>query len=330
MDSAGLRSQILSAWPLAVGSQRIAPPELQTVEAVIAHTAWPIPDALRRLYRDAVTARALKWGEVGAVAEALKWRKWLPVPPPDVLWERKREMARKLREPVWGPVAHVEFEEAPERILTVDGWLSLEDEYLPRVCAGEHLHAHPEAKAAIVIAGRTFVLRAMRDHPTLGVSTPVPSGPEFQVMARWPGAGCREAAARTRGKVLLYKGRLILANHVAGASWGPDGLPGKDPTNTERFVTYNDGLRGSGVMPTSLALRTHPGNRGCMSQNGTEWLAVHGFDYGSILRFFYGADVEIGTLGETARRTAPGSPFSGALGSIVLTGIGLLIREALR
>ena len=41
--------------------------------------------------------------------------------------------------------------EAPERVFTTAGWLSLEREYVPRVVAGEHLHAHPEAKAGALL-----------------------------------------------------------------------------------------------------------------------------------------------------------------------------------
>ena len=332
MDDA--RFAYLTALAAATGGERFSMPEIQTGEALVE----PVPGVARRLvlrelYGQNVTADALRWGDAEAAVEAVKWRGWRPpfLPFPDALWDRKKRAAKERKEPLWIPSPRPEPVALPPAILTKGGWISLEDEYVPRVCAGEVPRStHPEAKAALAIAARTFVVRAMRDHPTLGMSTPVPSGPQFQVMARSAGAGCREAAARTRGKVLLYRGRLILANHVAGAPWGPDGLPGKDPTETERFVTYNDGLRGSAVVPTNLALRAHPGNRGCMSQNGAEWLAVHGFDYGSILRFFYGADVEIEALGETARRTSPPSPFSGALGSIVMTGIGLLIREALR
>ncbi|MDC0740964.1 hypothetical protein [Polyangium mundeleinium] len=265
-----------------------------------------------------MTAKALKWGEIGAVAEALKWRKWLPVPAPDVLWERKREMARKMREPVWVPVAHVEFEEAPERILTVEGWLSLEDEYLPRVCAGEHLRAHPEAKAAIVIAARTFVLRAMRDHPTLGRTTPVKNGEVFQVFSRGANEECVAAAARTRGFVMRYGGRLILANHVAGAPWREDGSRGFDASGTEKYVTYNYGRSGADVIPTRLALTSHPGNRGCLSQNGAHWLGEHGFDCEAILRFFYGEDVEIVQLG-----TRHGGRVTGFVGLVALGAFGL-------
>jgi len=85
-----------------------------------------------------------------------------------------------------------------------------------------------------------------------------------------------------------------VANYVAGAPWREDGSVGNDSTRTERWVTYNQGKRGDEVKPTRLTLPTHPGNRGCMSQNGADWLARHGWGYEGILRFFYGEDVEIG------------------------------------
>ncbi|MDI1444878.1 SpoIID/LytB domain-containing protein [Polyangium sp. 6x1] len=187
--------------------------------------------------------------------------------------------------------------EAPERILTTAGWLSLEREYVPRVVAGEHLHADPEAKAALAIAARTFVLRAMRDRLTLGRTTAIPSGARFQVIAPSATADCLEAAARTRGIVLRYQGRMILANHVAGAHWNLDGSQGSDATNTERWVTYNVGRRGRDVIPTRLSLRSHPGNRGCLGQNSSNWLAAQGYDHRTILRLFYGEDIEFHELG---------------------------------
>ncbi|HVJ88711.1 MAG TPA: SpoIID/LytB domain-containing protein [Labilithrix sp.] len=187
--------------------------------------------------------------------------------------------------------------EAPERILTAAGWLSLEREYVPRVIAGEHLHAHPEAKAALAIAARTFVLRAMRDRATLGRTTPIPNGESFQVFARGATEECVVAAAATHGIVLRYQGRMILANHVAGGHWKPDGLLGSDPTNTERWVTYNVGRSGPDVTPTRLSLRSYPGNRGCLGQNSANWLAAQGYDHKTILRFFYGEDIEFHELG---------------------------------
>jgi len=212
--------------------------------------------------------------------------------------------------------------EAPERVFTTAGWLSLEREYVPRVVAGEHLHAHPEAKAALAIAARTFVLRAMRDRPTLGRTTAIPSGQHFQVFAKSAPDACREAASRTRGIVLRHQGRMILANHVAGASWNRDGSHSHDPTNTERWVTYNLGRRGMDVVPTGLSLRSHPGNRGCLGQHCANWLAAHGHDYRTILRFFYGEDVEFYEMGSGK------SPVGRALwGVLALAIFGNTVRR---
>ncbi|HZO13758.1 MAG TPA: SpoIID/LytB domain-containing protein, partial [Polyangiaceae bacterium] len=58
--------------------------------------------------------------------------------------------------------------EVPLKVYTVDGWMSLEDEYIPRVCTQENGKAAREALLAQAVAARTYVLRAMRDDPTLG------------------------------------------------------------------------------------------------------------------------------------------------------------------
>ncbi|WP_170230019.1 SpoIID/LytB domain-containing protein [Polyangium fumosum] len=213
---------------------------------------------------------------------------------------------------------------APEQVLTTAGWLSLDLEYVPRVVAGEHLHAHPEAKAALAIAARTFVLRAMRDRPTLGRTTAIPSGEQFQVFSRYSGEGCVKASTRTQGIVLRYQGRMILANHVAGAYWKPDGSHGPDPTNTERWVTYNAGRQGRDVIPTHLSLRSHPGNRGCLGQHCAHWLAAQGYDYASILRFFYGEDIEFHELSRGERTGQLGQVLFGVLALAVL---GVTVRR---
>ncbi|MRG98151.1 SpoIID/LytB domain-containing protein [Polyangium spumosum] len=214
--------------------------------------------------------------------------------------------------------------EAPERVFTSAGWLSLEREYVPRVVAGEHPYAHPEAKAALAIAARTFVLRAMRDRPTLGRTTAIPSGEQFQVFARGASEECVVAASVTRGIVLRYQGRMILANHVAGAYWKPDGSLGSDPTKTERWVTYNVGRRGSEVVPTGLSLRSHPGNRGCLGQHCAHWLASQGYDHRTILRFFYGDDVEFHALASGERTGLVGQTLWGVL---ALAFFGITMRR---
>lgn len=221
-----------------------------------------------------------------------------------------------------GPISLHEPTEAPSRILTVEGWLSLEENYLPRVCSGEHRDAAPEAKAALVIAARTYVLRAMRDDPALGRSRPVPNGESFQVFAGRATADCTAAAARTRGLVVRHNGRMILANYVAGALWTKAGSLGTDPTNTEQWVTHNAGRRGAGVIRTRLSFATHPGNRGCLSQNGAHYLASRGYGYQMILRYFYGDDIELFKL-----RTEGSGQL---VGMIALAALGLLLVEGER
>jgi len=310
-----LRASILQAFPFVRGTSHVEPPELQAVESVLMGAMAPIPDALHRLYQDTTTAKALNRGDISAVAEALKWRKWTQAPPPDVLWQRKQQNARALREPVYVPVAQLETDEIPEQVLTVEGWLSLEDNYLPRVVMGELGNGHPEAKAAQAIAARTYVLRAMRDHPALGRTTPLKNDATFQAMARGTDESCIAATERTRGFVMRYGGRLIIANYVAGALWREDGSRGSDATNTEKWVTYNYGRSGDDVIPTRMSLSSHPGNRGCMSQNGANWLGHHGWDCEQILRFFYGEDIEIVRLGAHEERRVAG------LGGLVALGL---------
>lgn len=180
----------------------------------------------------------------------------------------------------------------PDKVLTNEGWLQFEGEYLPRVVTGENGRAHPEALKAQAIASRTYCLRAMQDDPKLGRTTPLINSQKFQVFAKTALPQCVDAVNATRGMVAKHGGRLIIANYVAGAIW-KDGKPGSDPTNTEKWVTYNEGRMGSSVQPTRLSSIKRPDNRGCMSQNGADWLARNGRSYIDILRYFYGADAEI-------------------------------------
>jgi hypothetical protein len=178
------------------------------------------------------------------------------------------------------------------KVLTEEGWLDFEDEYLPRVVTGENGRAHPAALKAQAIASRTYALRAMQDNPALGRSEPISNSQKFQVFAKKALLPCIEAVRATRGMVAKYQGKLIIANYVAGAIWD-NGKPGRDPTRTEKWVTYNEGKTGTGVQPTRLSSTKRSDNRGCMSQNAADWLARAGRTYVDILRYFYGADVEI-------------------------------------
>ena len=148
VDPFAMRVALLQAWSNAVGAERISPPELQAVGAVLrGASAGAIPTLLRGLYREPVTAKALKLGDVTAISEALRWRGWRDNHLPDALWARRLEDARLMREPVWQAAQHSgEPEELPRTVLTVEGELPFEEDYLPRVIAGEHLYAAPEAE----------------------------------------------------------------------------------------------------------------------------------------------------------------------------------------
>lgn len=84
---------------------------------------------------------------------------------------------------------------------------------------------------------------------------------------------------------------------VAGARQSPPACMGgtDDPTNTERYVTYNEGRSGADLIQTTLGF-VHPDNiynRGCMSQNGTHCLAEAGWPWQDMMRFYYGEDIEL-------------------------------------
>ena len=104
----------------------------------------------------------------------------------------------------------------------------------------------------------------------------------------YPGASW--AGARASVKAILDKGGSLYGKNGAVVSVvGQDG----DPTAwTELYVTYNEGKSGSAVTPT-LQSYGAKANRGALSQWGAIRLAAKGRDYRSILRYFYGADIEI-------------------------------------
>ncbi|MEQ9324103.1 MAG: SpoIID/LytB domain-containing protein [Polyangiaceae bacterium] len=185
--------------------------------------------------------------------------------------------------------------ETPSMVFTAeDGWLDIEDDYLPRVCTQENGNAAYQALEAQAIAARTYLLRAMRDDDELGTEAkPVVNGESFQAYAATSNPGCAQAAEATRGVVARYQGELIVANYVAGALVRADGTIGKDPTHTEIFVTYNEGKSGSDVTPAPkpIALPSRPDNRGCMGQNRADYLAKTGSFADGILAYFYGTDM---------------------------------------
>jgi len=322
------RRAILNAWKAAVGTDRITGLELQTVQSVLADAhVFNISKLLRNLYGEPLTARALKLGDTNIVSQALHWRDWISTDRrPDTLWKHKVDIAKHFQEPLWIPLcATANPDELPAVVLTVDGALAFEEEYLPRVVTGEHRDAPLEAKTALAIAARTFVLRAMCDHPALGRTAPIKNGTSFQVFSRGATPEAVAAVERSRGYVMRYGGQLILANYVAGSPWIGEGQPRYDPPSdgepipSEKWVTYNVGRIGADVNPTGLALKSHPANRGCMSQNGASWLAKHGWNCWAILRYFYGDDVEFHRIGPPEAESSKG--FGLGIAALVLLGL---------
>lgn len=289
-----MRGTLLELWRSISGRDSISLGALQSISALLGASSLEDARALLvELQRRPLTSAALNTGNARAIVEALAWE--------DAVGPAAEELVTlaALDAQQWGEPLRVSFsdstleESAPAKVLTVEGWLRFEEEYLPRVVTGENGHGPAEALKAQAIAARTYVLRAMRDHRALGKTVPIGNSQKFQVFAKSALKTCVSAVEATRGIVGRYQGRLIVANYVAGAIWKND-APGVDKTKTERFVTYNEGKKGAFVKPTKLADTKRPDNRGCMSQNCANWLAGKGRKYPAILRHFYGADLELG------------------------------------
>ena len=208
------------------------------------------------------------------------------------------------------PTRHVELRDP---IVVVGlGELALDD-YVARVVTGELGNSRQiEALKAQAIAARTYVQRALHDAPTLGTAAnPVRNGQDFQVAAARAMALPSRAAEETRGGIAYYRGRLILANYVAGAPWVPGAWKGTESAKhpTEKYVTYNAGRVGASVVPTRQADPRRSDNRGTLSQNGADALAARGWKWPRILRFFYGEDLEFTLAEPTDRATSSSIPM---------------------
>ncbi|MCA9673964.1 MAG: hypothetical protein KC464_02900, partial [Myxococcales bacterium] len=184
---------------------------------------------------------------------------------------------------------------------TVDGQVlvDVETDYLPHVVACENGNAAPIALQAQAVAARSYLYYRLERSGSIGDGT----GDQVYTCGRAPGPEHYAAVAATSGLVLRYPpdagdaATQVAAFFVAGAlQAGPSCTGGTDdPTGTEQWVTYNDGLSGADLHQTPLGLvdPTNYANRGCLSQNGSNCLAQQGYGLASILRFYYGADIGI-------------------------------------
>ncbi|QDV74784.1 SpoIID/LytB domain-containing protein [Botrimarina mediterranea] len=222
---------------------------------------------------------------------------------------------------VWvASVSHVaaQFTALPTINVTGLGNKPTESDYVPNVVKSENGLASFEALKAQAVAARTFAYYKMTQQGFINDGT---SDQVYTGNGQSPRQIHYEAAAATEGEILWVRDNLgaqadvLLASfYVAGAiptgPFNPDnpGIiyePGdSDPTDTERHVTYPyaEGLVGRYNFGTPLGFIgqdpvNNPNwpNRGAMSQNGGDYLSDNSINYLDILKYYYGADIQVRT-----------------------------------
>lgn len=201
------------------------------------------------------------------------------------------------------------------------GMVPVETEYLARVVNCENGGAAFEALKVQAITARSYL------YYKLDTSGSIADGTSDQVYGcdRDPGEQHYRAVEETAGLVLRYMDTQVAAFYVAGSHQeGPSCMGGSDdPTNTERYVTYNEGRAGEDLTQTTLGWVNagNYANRGCASQNGAHCLAGQGWPYEDIIRFYYGEDIEL-VRAEGACVTPPDEPDAGpAMGDASVVGV---------
>jgi hypothetical protein len=173
------------------------------------------------------------------------------------------------------------------------GSVATETDYLPHVVHCENGGAPLESLKAQAVASRTYLYYKMDTSGSIDDG----QGDQVYTCGSEPDANDIEAVNETSGIVLQYKSASIAAFFVAGADSTPPACmdDGTDSTDTVQYVTYNQGLSGSNINQTSLGYvdPTNYANRGCMSQLGSRCLANLGDSFDTILKFYYGEDIQI-------------------------------------
>ena len=200
--------------------------------------------------------------------------------------------------------------------VTGSGNVTTETDYVPNVVFCENGLASFEALKAQAVAARTFAYYKMNLQGFINDGT----GDQVYSCNGSPSALHFAAAQATEGEILYVRDNigptvgdvLIASFYVAGAipsgpfdPNSPSARPGPgdpDPTNTERFVTYTyeDGLFGGNNIGSTLGFQgtpTNPNwpNRGAKSQNGADFLSDNSIHYVDILKYYYGADIQLRT-----------------------------------
>ena len=171
------------------------------------------------------------------------------------------------------------------------GVKDIETDYLPHVVHCENGGAPYEALKAQAIVARTYL------YYKLETSGKIADGTSDQVYScgSGPTADQIKAVKETAGQVLRYKGVTIAGFFVRGGAAKPTACRGSTSDYTEKYVTYNAGKSGSGITQTSLGWvsPTNYRNRGCLSQLGTRCLASMGKTDDTMIKFYYGSDIEL-------------------------------------
>ena len=214
-------------------------------------------------------------------------------------------------------LAHAQFNALPTINVTGSGNVDTEGDYVPNVVKCENGLASFEALKAQAVAARTFAYYKM------DLQGFINDGTSDQVYSCAGSAGTihHQAAQATEGEILWVRDNigsqndvLIASFYVAGSI--PDanqafdfnapgvivGAGDPDPTSTEHFVTYTyaNGLSGGFNRGSTLGFRgttTNPNwpNRGASSQNGADFLSDNSVSYLDILKYYYGADIQLRT-----------------------------------
>ena len=154
------------------------------------------------------------------------------------------------------------------------GTIDVEKNYLPHVVHCENGGAPYEALKAQAIAARTYL------YYKLSTAGSIDDGQSDQVYScgSAPTAQQIKAVEETSGQVLRHNSVTLCSFFVAGdPTLNAPGCIGNDAdAPTEKYVTYNNGLTGNQVHPSTLGSTSNPVNRGCMSQCGSRCLASAG------------------------------------------------------
>jgi hypothetical protein len=228
----------------------------------------------------------------------------------------------------------------PTGFYTTDVTVPVEDNYIPNVVWRENGAASYQALKVQAVAARGYMDYKLSQTTNGGKQTFVYDGTSNQVYSKTGTAPLTRATATTstqqsyfraadeteREFLMTSAGEPVCMFYVAGGKpdtstdpntvwplgaplgqWetGDVDSPPPPASGTEHYVTYNRGLTGASVQPSTIGSATNPVNRGAMSQNGSSFLGAGrtsatnpernfaAWDYVDILKYYYGQDTQL-------------------------------------